>query len=424
MTARQDSLQDVRAREIRPTDIAGILDHLEDLAATSNAAARTAALDIRDIYQVSASDMSRFYAYVNLLGSPTLTESQFLRRRMRDRDFLSRRHIEYLYELVDNAFGGAYAAACRRDMAVTGGSFFEMQDGVGSPLTDSVGSIVDLTAAAPPPEVSGPLVGTVARGASPWADLYNSATLDPQTDAGESGTVEMWLFQTALGGATGGQNFYRDVGTGTLRLIDFFDELVMFASGTTLADPGTWITLTAYAQGDRRRPTSDDGNVYECEVAGTTAGPEPTWPIDQLTVVDGTVTWRHVCARTVFHNYHTSNNVSTGQIKGPSVAVAVNTWHHVVMVKDGTGLHLYANGVLASEVLPPDADTVPGSFGTPVRNAIASQTFSGAAVDIGAEAGVSGPVNGSIAFLAVYDAALTAAQILDHYNSGVDQGIN
>ncbi len=57
-------------------------------------------------------------------------------------------------------------------------------------------------------------------------------------------------------------------------------------------DPGSWVTLTAYALGAYRRPTVANGFIYEVTANGTTAAGEPAWPTTPgLTVVDGTVTW-------------------------------------------------------------------------------------------------------------------------------------
>lgn len=59
-----------------------------------------------------------------------------------------------------------------------------------------------------------------------------------------------------------------------------------------LDDPTVWVTLTAYALGIFRRPTTLNGFRYEVTTAGTTAAGEPAWPTTVgATVVDGTVTW-------------------------------------------------------------------------------------------------------------------------------------
>jgi hypothetical protein len=64
--------------------------------------------------------------------------------------------------------------------------------------------------------------------------------------------------------------------------------------------PDAWAATTAYTAtvsgdqsvGSRVRPTTYNGLHAKCTVAGTSAGTEPTWPLEGQTVVDGTVTWQ------------------------------------------------------------------------------------------------------------------------------------
>ncbi len=57
--------------------------------------------------------------------------------------------------------------------------------------------------------------------------------------------------------------------------------------------PGVWEASTAYGLGQKVVPTTLNGYVYECTVAGTSDSGEPTWPTTiGNTVTDGTVTWR------------------------------------------------------------------------------------------------------------------------------------
>lgn len=54
-----------------------------------------------------------------------------------------------------------------------------------------------------------------------------------------------------------------------------------------------WAATTTYAVGDVVRPSTANGHVYKCIVAGDSGGSEPTWPTTaELQVTDGTVTWR------------------------------------------------------------------------------------------------------------------------------------
>lgn len=53
-----------------------------------------------------------------------------------------------------------------------------------------------------------------------------------------------------------------------------------------------WAASTAYTVGQIVRPTTGNGYVYRCVVAGTSAASEPTWPTTPYqTVADGGVTW-------------------------------------------------------------------------------------------------------------------------------------
>lgn len=59
----------------------------------------------------------------------------------------------------------------------------------------------------------------------------------------------------------------------------------------------TWAASTAYTVGQIVRPTTGNGYLYMCVVAGTSAASEPTWPTTRLSqVVDSGVTWCNVGA--------------------------------------------------------------------------------------------------------------------------------
>lgn len=58
------------------------------------------------------------------------------------------------------------------------------------------------------------------------------------------------------------------------------------------ASETAWAASTAYSVGDLVRPTTANGHIYICVVAGTSGGSEPTWPtVANQTVADNTVTW-------------------------------------------------------------------------------------------------------------------------------------
>lgn len=57
----------------------------------------------------------------------------------------------------------------------------------------------------------------------------------------------------------------------------------------------TWAASTAYTVGDVVRPTTGNGHLYRCVVAGTSGTTEPTWPTaGGQTVVDSGATWAEV----------------------------------------------------------------------------------------------------------------------------------
>jgi len=57
-----------------------------------------------------------------------------------------------------------------------------------------------------------------------------------------------------------------------------------------------WAVATAYAVGDVIRPSSGNGHLYKCIVAGTSdASTEPTWPtVSGQVVTDNDITWAEV----------------------------------------------------------------------------------------------------------------------------------
>lgn len=65
-------------------------------------------------------------------------------------------------------------------------------------------------------------------------------------------------------------------------------------------DPPKWEATTAYGVGQQVVPTTLNGYVYECTVAGDSDASEPTWPTTLAqTVVDDGVTWRCELADTI-----------------------------------------------------------------------------------------------------------------------------
>lgn len=82
----------------------------------------------------------------------------------------------------------------------------------------------------------------------------------------------------------------------------------------------------------------------------------------------------------------------------------LNAWSHVVVTWNGTTPSLYVNGVFASSTNNPTFDGV-------YRPNANNESFY-----VGALIGGASPTNGSIDEIAYYPTALSAAQILNHYN--------
>ena len=78
-------------------------------------------------------------------------------------------------------------------------------------------------------------------------------------------------------------------------------------------DYTVWLAETSYGEGTFVVPTEEDGQRYECQVAGISGVTEPTWndTVDETTE-DGTVTW--VCK-----DYGT---------KGPPLSAILDTEGH------------------------------------------------------------------------------------------------
>ena len=111
---------------------------------------------------------------------------------------------------------------------------------------------------------------------------------------------------------------YLEDTTGYLAVMSIFapdpdgtDILTVDSVGGEIAvgyTPGVWVANTAYGVGQKVVPTTLNGFVYECTVAGTShATTQPVWPIVLgNTVTDGTVTWRcetndsQVCNLSIF----------------------------------------------------------------------------------------------------------------------------
>lgn len=115
----------------------------------------------------------------------------------------------------------------------------------------------------------------------------------------------------------------------------------------------------------------------------------------------------------VFRQYN--NDISAGPIltnlssANADLALDTNRWYHLVGVYDGTNISIYVNGALGGT--------------TPFDNSPRPNTNSAIPLTFGARAdGASGAFEwtGLIDEGAVYDAALTPAQVLTHYQAGTN----
>jgi len=332
-------------------------------------------------------------------------------------------------QLTIPSFGNPadYPALVLADMGASFGSFFEMQDGTISPLTDTgPDASVDMIAKDPgiTSEIDGPWPGSKGMfndDGIEWKDWTENSDM---FDSGISGTYEGWYKVSSTGSQT--FNLMLSSDGGRLQMSNAIGPIKQGQiDGPPLPQPPDWVALTVYAQGDRVSDPGLPGNVFEAEVAGTSDAAEPTWPALNLTVVDGTVTWRNTGNRFSFHD----SGVFTG-----GFTPTLDEWFHIAFTRDATGFKVYINGVqdTAMDILVAADDTTPGSFGTPKKLALSvdyspgsgTQT-SGAGFAIGAS-GVDGEEqwHGGAAFVAVHHTALTQAKIQAHYDLGVSLGLN
>ncbi len=110
----------------------------------------------------------------------------------------------------------------------------------------------------------------------------------------------------------------------------------------------------------------------------------------------------------LFRNYNT-NSLTALTSAGVNMTIDTQQWYHVVGTYDGTNINIYVDGALGGS--------------TPLASELRANTNSDVPLTFGARAdGVSGffTYAGQIDEAAVYDVALSPAQILAHYQAGTN----
>ncbi len=85
-----------------------------------------------------------------------------------------------------------------------------------------------------------------------------------------------------------------------------------------LTPPANWAASTAYTVGQSISPSSANGHIYQCTVAGTSGTTAPsTWPTDGSTFTDGGVTWQDMGTQTTIDTT-TLTFDSSGKLTSPT----------------------------------------------------------------------------------------------------------
>lgn len=125
----------------------------------------------------------------------------------------------------------------------------------------------------------------------------------------------------------------------------------------------SWTPGTAYATGDKRRPSQPmrNGLQYQASTGGTTGGVEPTWPMEYaVTVADGSVVWtcvaledtwfpiQSISGTTVLLDNNANGQGNTGRgYPGPTETVASyrrEAAHLALLVATATNVNNIAQG--------------------------------------------------------------------------------
>jgi uncharacterized phage protein gp47/JayE len=85
-------------------------------------------------------------------------------------------------------------------------------------------------------------------------------------------------------------------------------DYIAWAKECSQAHDIAWVASTVYTVGDVVLPTTANGYLYICTVAGTSGTTEPTWPTTvDTSVVDNAATWRIWAVDTYVENVSTCN---------------------------------------------------------------------------------------------------------------------
>lgn len=106
-----------------------------------------------------------------------------------------------------------------------------------------------------------------------------------------------------------------------------------------------WAASTAYSVGDYVIPTTANGHIYKCTVAGTSGSSEPVWPTtDGNIVVDGGVTWECVANGDLAYHEVTGTGYTAG---GQEIANKTLSQANGVTTFDGDNVS-WANSTLTA----------------------------------------------------------------------------
>ncbi len=308
--------------------------------------------------------------------------------------------------------------------------YWAINDGIIDPLTNegpqTESNWTDEKLSTPPVVIENePWPGARSWDATDMRYRMLSATYTVE-DINQYGTIEMWIKPRSI---ASGRNLYmwnNEAGMIQFQATGQLETRVSFGA-TALADPGAWTASTAYVVGDRVRAVLDNSRMAECTVAGTSGASEPTWPTNFTTVADNTVTWQDCGPRSEF------NEVGPGPRGGDAdpgslwtgTTISTNLWYHVVCIRRANGnLAMYINGSKAYELDVQKGSGNIGTEGVPIPYQVDTVSFTaGTTRWLGDNSFEEDEYRGAISKFAIYQLQeLTDAEILAHYNKGVELG--